>query len=102
MSNLGKYLFAFILLLCIAKAFVGSALPIFKNANELLLVDESQQNEDTDDTFEFDFSDEFIPTDNLISIQSLKLSYIAKQTMFHYNYSVFKGHRNALFKPPCI
>lgn len=102
MSNLGKSLFAFILLLCIAKAVVGSALPILKNADELLLVDESQQNEDTDDTFELDFSDEFIPTYNLISINCLKSSYIAKETILHYNSCLFKGHRNTLFKPPCI
>lgn len=102
MSNLGKSLFAFMLLLCIAKAFVGTALPILKNSDQLLLVDEGQQNEENDDTFELDFSDEFIPTDHLISIDCLKFSYIAKEPTLHYNSSVFKGHRNILFKPPCI
>ena len=101
MANLGKiFLFTMILLFGL-KALCTGVVPILKSDQQLLVLEESQENEESDDSYKLKFVDEFIELhhpDNLCNDVHFRPS---KKAYSCYNAALFIGHKNKSFRPPC-
>jgi hypothetical protein len=101
MQYLGKiFLFAMIQLFVLKTVCTG-VLPILKADQQLLVLEESQGNEESDDSFKLKFIDEFVECNH--SIDSFDLNNVSpsKRAYSSYNSSLFIGHKNRSFRPPC-
>jgi hypothetical protein len=101
MPSLGKiFLFAMIQLF-VFKAVCTGILPILKSDQQLWVLEESQENEESDDTFELKFTDDFIDFTEQIELNNQLNFSSTKKAYASYNASLYIGHPNQSFRPPC-
>ena len=101
MPNLGKvFLFAMIQLF-VMKAVCTAVLPILKIDQQLLVWEESQENEESDDAFEVKFLDEYVDLNHAIAAFNFVNLSPSKRAYSCYNAALFIGHKNRSFRPPC-
>ncbi|MEN9969546.1 MAG: hypothetical protein RIR94_1751 [Bacteroidota bacterium] len=101
MPNLGKmFLFAMIQLF-VLKAVCTGILPILKSDQQLWVLEESQENEESDDSFELKFIDEFIALNHAIDLFDFINVSSSKRAYSSYNAALFIGFKNESFRPPC-
>jgi hypothetical protein len=83
------------------KAVCTGVLPILKFDQNLLVLEENQENEETDDSFEVKFLDEFIDLDQARdSFNFIDMS-PSKKAFSSYLAALYIGHKNQSFRPPC-
>jgi hypothetical protein len=101
MSNLGKICLFVLIQLFVLKAVCTSVLPILKFDQNLLVLEENQENEETDDSFEVKFLDEFIDLNQ--AIDSFNFIDLSPSNLAHSSYlaALYIGHKNQSFRPPC-
>jgi hypothetical protein len=101
MANLGKFFLLVLVQLFIVKAVFASALPIFKADQQVVLVEESQENEASDDSYELKFLDEYIDFAKHYALYNdANLLPLKKAYSFH-NPLLIIGYKNDAFRPPC-
>jgi hypothetical protein len=93
MSNLGKICLYVLIQLFVLKAVCTSVLPILKSEN--------QENEETDDSFEVKFLDEFIELNQAIDLFNFIDLSPSKKAYASYLAELYIGHKNQSFRPPC-
>lgn len=101
MSNLGKICLFILIQLFVLKAVCTSVLPILKSEQQLLVLEENQENEETDDSFEVKFLDEFIELNQAIDLFSFMDLSPSKKAYASYLATLYIGHKNQSFRPPC-
>jgi hypothetical protein len=101
MQFLGRiFLFAMIQLF-VLKAVCTGILPILKSDQQVWVLEESQENEESDDSFKLKFIDEFVECNHSIDSFDLNNVSSSKKAYSSYNASLFIGHKNRSFRPPC-
>ena len=101
MPNLGKiFLFALIQLFVI-KAVCNAVLPILKIDQQLLVFEESQENEESDDAFEVKFLDEYTDLNHTITVFHFIHLSPSKRDYSCYNAALYLGYKDQSFRPPC-
>ena len=101
MPNLGKiFLFAMIQLF-VVKAVCTAVLPILKSDQQVWFLEESQENEESDDSVELKFIDEFIELNHAFDLFDLINVNPSKKAYSSYNAALYIGHKNQSFRPPC-
>lgn len=101
MMRLGKFITLVLLILFVAKAFAGSVLPVFDSIHQELVLDDLQENEETDDTQELKFLDFFYQDSQLISPSGHVLIPTSKKAINFFNSSLNIGYLDPAFRPPC-
>jgi len=101
MTRLGKFITLVLLLLFVAKAFAGGILPVSDSINQELVLDDLQENEESDDNQELKFLDFFYHYNQLISPCDHVLIPTSKKTIRFLNTSLNIGYLNPAFRPPC-
>lgn len=101
MSNLGKICLFVLIQLFVLKAVCTSVLPILKSEQQLLVLEENQENEETDDSFEVKFLDEFIEFNQAIDLLNFIDMSPSKKAYSSYLAALYIGHKNQSFRPPC-
>jgi hypothetical protein len=102
MSNLGRICLFALIQLFVMKAVCTSLLPILKFDQQMLVLEESQENEETDDSFEVKFLDEFIDLNHAVKLFNFIDLSPSKKAYATYRAALFLGHKNQAFRPPCI
>lgn len=87
--------------LFVLKAVCTSVLPILKSEQQLLVLEENQENEETDDSFEVKFLDEFIELNQAIDLFNFIDLSPSKKAYASYLAELYIGHKNQSFRPPC-
>jgi|LauGreDrversion4_2_1035121.scaffolds.fasta_scaffold80467_3 hypothetical protein len=101
MAKLGSILFFILIQLFVLKVVCTGLLPIFKTDQQLWVLEESQENEESDDNYEFKFLDEYFEWSQLTSlVYSIHLSQSIDLDTY-FNAKLVLGFRNLSFKPPC-
>ncbi len=101
MSNLGKISLFVLIQLFVLKAVCTSLLPILKSEQQLLVLEENQENEETDDSFEVKFLDEFIDSNQVMDLINFIDLSPSKKAYASYLATLNIGHKNQSFRPPC-
>jgi hypothetical protein len=101
MANLGKICLFALIQLFVLKAVCTSVLPILKSEQQLLVLEENQENEETDDSFEVKFLDEFIELNQAIDLFNFIDMSPSKKAYSSYLAALYIGHKNQSFRPPC-
>ena len=101
MSNLGKICLFVLIQLFVLKAVCTSVLPILKSEQQLLVLEENQENEESDDTFEVKFLDEFIDSNQVMDLFNFIDLSPSKKAYASYLATLYIGHKNQSFRPPC-
>jgi hypothetical protein len=101
MPNLGKICLFALIQLFVLKVVCTSVLPILKFDQQLLVLEESQENEESDDSFEVKFSDEFMDLSEAIHIFNFIDLSPSKKAYASYLAALYIGHKNQSFRPPC-
>ena len=101
MPNLGKVLLFAMIQLFVMKAVCTAVLPILKIDQQLLVWEESQENEESDGAFEVKFLDEYIDLNHAITAFHIVNLNSSKGAYSCYNAALFIGHKNRSFRPPC-
>lgn len=101
MANLGKICLFALIQLFVLKAVCTSVLPILKSEQQLLVLEENQENEESDDTFEVKFLDEFIELNQAIDLFNFIDKSPSKKAYSSYLAALYIGHKNQSFRPPC-
>ena len=101
MQYLGRIFLFVMIQLFVLKAVCTGILPILKSDQQVWVLEESQENEESDDSFKLKFVDEFVECNH--SIDSFDLNNVSpsKKAYSSYNASLFIGHKNQSFRPPC-
>lgn len=87
--------------LFVLKAVCTSVLPILKSEQQLLVLEENQENEESDDTFEVKFLDEFIDSNQVMDLFNFIDLSPSKKAYASYLATLYIGHKNQSFRPPC-
>ncbi len=101
MSNLGRICLFALIQLFVMKAVCTSLLPILKFDQQMLVLEESQENEETDDSFEVKFLDEFIDLNQAVELFNFIDLSPSKKAYASYLAELYIGHKNQSFRPPC-
>ena len=101
MAKLGKFLFILFIQLFVLKVVCPGLLPILHTDLKLLVLEESQENEESDNNLADIFLDDCLEQSHRIQLIPGFYPIIAKNIFSYYNDSLFIGFRNQSFKPPC-
>lgn len=101
MQYLGRIFLFVMIQLFVLKAVCTGILPILKSDQQVWVLEESQENEESDDSFKLKFIDEFVECNH--SIDSFDLINVSpsKKAYSSYNAALYIGHKNQSFRPPC-
>ncbi|MEY4286964.1 MAG: hypothetical protein RL511_1050 [Bacteroidota bacterium] len=101
MAKLGSLLFLLLIQLFILKVVCTGLLPIFKTDQQVCVLEESQENEESDDNYEFKFLDEYFEWTHLTTLhQSFHFNQFNELDTY-FNAQLVLGFHNQSFKPPC-
>lgn len=101
MAKLGKLILYIFVLLFMLKAVSSSVLPFLQYDLQELAIEESTDNEESDEEFEFKFiPDNYVEYD-VSDTDSTYAVYISKCNFKAYNAELFLGYINQSFRPPC-
>jgi hypothetical protein len=101
MAKLGKLILYIFVLLFMLKAVSASVLPFLKYDQQELAIEETSDNEESDDEFEFKFLTDLTESDAQSDISSSFAIGLSKSNFTAYNAALFVGFINQSFKPPC-
>lgn len=101
MSNLGRICLFALIQLFVLKAVCIGVLPIFKFEQQLLVLEENQEHEESDDSFEVKFLDEFIELNQDLDIFKFFNQSATNKAYSSYHAALYIGHKNQSFRPPC-
>lgn len=96
-----RFIISLLLLVFLAKSIVGNSLQTFKNTPQVLLIDENQENEQSDDIKDFKFLDICLKTNSIFTTITLFELNKTNESIDFYNNSLLNGFLNSSFKPPC-
>jgi len=102
MAKLGQFLFLFLVQLFVMKAVGTAVLPVFVADQQTLILEENQENQASDDTFEFNFLDEVLDFQATIDICQQVYLIASKKAYSFYNATLYIGFKNKSFRPPCV
>ena len=101
MAKLGQFLFLFLVQLFVMKAIGTAVLPVFAADQQTLILEENQENQASDDTFEFNFLDEVLDFNDPVAISRQAYLNSSKKAYSFYNTALYIGFKNESFRPPC-
>jgi|688.fasta_scaffold1354074_1 hypothetical protein len=101
MAKLGKLILYIFVLLFMLKAVSASVLPILKYDLQELAIEESTDNEESDEEFEFKFLADFYSGNDDSNTDCSEDLGLSKANFKAYNAAVFLGFINRSFRPPC-
>jgi hypothetical protein len=101
MAKLGKFILYIFVLLFMLKAVSSSVLPFLKYDLQELAIEESTDNEESDEEFEFKFVPDFFAVNDDSATVCTYTICISKCNFKAYNAAVFLGYINQSFRPPC-
>jgi hypothetical protein len=101
MAKLGKLILYTFVLLFMLKAVSSSVLPFLKYDLQELAIEESTDNEESDEEFEFKFFPDFYSVNDDSATVCTYAICISKCNFKAYNAAVFLGYINQSFRPPC-
>jgi hypothetical protein len=101
MAKLGKFILYIFVLLFMLKAVSSSVLPFLKYDLQELAIEESTDNEESDEEFEFKFVPDFFAVNDDSATVFTYTICISKCNFKAYNAAVFLGYINQSFRPPC-
>ena len=101
MAKLGQFLFLFLVQLFVMKAVGTAVLPVFAADQQTLILEENQENQASDDTFEFNFLDEVLDFNDPVAISRQAYLNTSKKAYSFCNAALYIGFKNESFRPPC-
>lgn len=101
MAKLGRLFLYIFVLLFMLKAVSSSVLPLLKYDLQELAIEETSDNEEFDDEFEFKFLTDLSDSATQSDISSSFAIGLSKSNFTAYNAALFVGFTNQSFKPPC-
>lgn len=101
MAKLGKVVLYIFVLLFMFKAVSSSVLPFLKYDLQEFAIEESTDNEESDEEFEFKFLADFYGGNDDSYADSSEDIVLSKANFKAYNTALFVGFVNQSFKPPC-
>jgi hypothetical protein len=101
MAKLGKLILYIFVLLFMLKAVSASVLPFLKYDLQELAIEESPDNEQSDEEYEFKFLLDIYALNKDSDTNCSSSICISKCNFKAYNAAVFLGYINQSFRPPC-
>lgn len=101
MAKLGKLILYIFVLLFMFKAVSSSVLPFLKYDLQELAIEESTDNEESDEEFEFKFLADFHEGNDVSDTDCSHAIGLSKANFKAYHTALFVGFVNQSFKPPC-
>jgi hypothetical protein len=101
MAKLGKIILYIFVLLFMLKAVSASVLPFLNYDLQELAIEESTDNEESDEEFEFKFLADFYGGNDDSNTDCSDDIVLSKANFKAYNAAVFLGFINRAFRPPC-
>ena len=101
MAKLGKLILYVFVLLFMLKAVSSSVMPFLNYDLQELAIEESTDNEESDEEFEFKFLPDIYAVNDDTDTSCTYVICISKCNFKAYNAAVFLGFINQSFRPPC-
>ena len=101
MAKLGKLTLYIFVLLFMLKAVSSVVMPFLKFDLQELVMEESTDNEESDEEFEFKFLPDIYTVNDDFDTDCTYAICISKSNFKAYNAAVFLGFINESFRPPC-